>query len=149
MMGLTVVLGTYLFHTLNNRNKLHARGGLFKIMLSFNAQSYYNTTNLDEICHICSVALKVIEFQLSTAYAASIESIPSGPWTIAALILGLYWGLGGCLDEISKIKFDSFFKSLYTGELKVVRLVDNVSSINLKIVMYHTYKTQTIIKTNL
>ncbi|KAF6216208.1 hypothetical protein GE061_000548 [Apolygus lucorum] len=67
--------------------------------------------------HNVTTALKIIDFQLTSAYSANIDSIPNGTWTIAALILGILWGLGGALDCPSKLKLDAFFKDLYTGNL--------------------------------
>ena len=33
-----------------------------------------------------------------------------------ALIYGLIWGIGGCIDELTRSKFDVMFKSLIAGE---------------------------------
>jgi hypothetical protein len=33
-----------------------------------------------------------------------------------ALVYGLIWGIGGCIEELTRFKFDAFFKELLNGE---------------------------------
>lgn len=35
---------------------------------------------------------------------------------VNSLVYGLIWGVGGCIDELTRFKFDAFFKQLIAGE---------------------------------
>jgi hypothetical protein len=35
---------------------------------------------------------------------------------INALSYGLIWGIGGCIEELTRNRFDAFFKELIAGE---------------------------------
>ncbi|XP_044742040.1 dynein axonemal heavy chain 12 [Chrysoperla carnea] len=72
--------------------------------------------------------LNLIEMLMNTA----VEQFPEGNkhfngWIQASLITSISWGIAGTLDGQSRIKFDEFFRSIWTGQHETLKLPLDVS----------------------